>query len=109
MDAKFFFTGFPDWIDFENEDFIICGDHGTNFGRFANGFIVMTQYHPVALTIIHQIIRRVNLREYNEDYLALSGPSCVVDTMRSANMIPRPQRCTVAYREYYYKLEKSGI
>lgn len=82
MDAKFFFTEYPDWIDFENEDLIICGDHGTNFGRFANGFIVMTKHHPVALPIISEIIRKVNAREYPDDYLALTGPSMVVDTMK---------------------------
>jgi len=26
MDAKFFFTEKPDWIDFENEQLIFCGD-----------------------------------------------------------------------------------
>jgi hypothetical protein len=26
LDAKFFFTEKPDWIDFENEQFLVCGD-----------------------------------------------------------------------------------
>ena len=105
MDAKFFFTGFPDWIDFENEDFIICGDQGTNFGRYANGFIVMTQYHPVALSIINQIVRRVIAREYPDIIFSISGPELVKDTMVDANMVPHPNRCEVIIRFYNYKDE----
>ena len=59
MDAKFFFTTDIDWIDFENDDLILCADHGANFNSVMNGLVVMSQYHPGALNYIMEAVRNI--------------------------------------------------
>lgn len=92
MDAKFFFTEYPEWIDFNNEEFIVCGDNKfLNFERFANGFIVLTQYHPVALATVKRIVDNIQARYYpEEDMLDISGPLSTTRSMVDSNMMPFP-------------------
>ena len=103
MDAKFFFTDYPYWIDFENEEYIICGDSGKGFTRFANGFLVMTKYHPMALANIKRMTDNIKDRYYPVEMLNLTGPDAVMNVMRDSNMFPHPFRCEVRYVPYEYQ------
>jgi mannosyltransferase OCH1-like enzyme len=53
-DAKYGFQIPVDqWLDFENDEFIICP---CRLHTMNNPFIVLTQYHPLALLVIQEII-----------------------------------------------------
>jgi hypothetical protein len=56
MDSKFVFNDETDWLDFENDEFIICI---SNLLIVNQSIIIMTQYHPLALLMIKEIIENV--------------------------------------------------
>ena len=42
MDAKLHLDSPTDWIDWENDEHIMCGDYGRNFKSYYNGMIIST-------------------------------------------------------------------
>jgi hypothetical protein len=71
MDAKLNFIHRLDWIDWENDEFILCPSEimWTN-----NGTLFLTKYHPLALLMIMETIKMVEDRRYPFSNLDVSGP-----------------------------------
>lgn len=87
MDAKLHFDSKVDWIDWENDDLISCGDWQSNFDIQWNGFSANTQYHPAKLHIIALSVSRIKEKYYSL-MLGLTGPAAVTDGMVAGDMMP---------------------
>jgi hypothetical protein len=75
MDGKLKFDQPPNWVDWEEEELISCGDHERNFTVYTNGVLANTQYHPVRLEIVMASVEKINNREITGDFLNLTGPT----------------------------------
>ena len=59
MDAKMYLDSPTDWIDWENDDFIQCGDFLHKFTSYWNGFMASTRYHPYRLVLIMDTVKKI--------------------------------------------------
>lgn len=73
MDAKLYLSRPPNWIDWDNEEQVVCGDQ--NFHVYTNGIIASTQYHPARLEIVLSAVHKINARYKPIGPLDLTGPT----------------------------------
>ena len=59
MDAKMYFESPVDWIDWESDELIMCGDHGARFSAYWNGFMASTRYHPFRLVTVMESVMKI--------------------------------------------------
>jgi len=58
-DAKFYFSKDLDWINWDDDELILCGDYEENFNRYINGFMVSAQYHPAPLVAAMAAVKNI--------------------------------------------------
>ena len=74
-------TNISDWINLENEEFVICSS--SNSMLLDNAFVAMTRHHPYGLMMVQHIIDQVNERAYfdgdqaYENSLNITGPGAI--------------------------------
>ena len=74
-------TNISDWIDMDNEEFVICSSNGSL--NIDNAFVAMTKHHPYGLMMVKHIVDQVNERAYYdgdqayENSLNITGPSAL--------------------------------
>jgi hypothetical protein len=76
-------TNISDWIDMDNEEFVICTSEKPDSMLLDNAFVAMTRHHPYGLTMVQHIIDQVNDRAYfdgdqpYENSLNITGPAAI--------------------------------
>lgn len=92
MDIKMgLMTNISDWIDMDNEEFVLCSSKGSL--SMDNAFVAMTRHHPYGLMMVQHIINQVNERAYfdgdqaYENSLNITGPGAVRSEFISAHQL----------------------
>lgn len=101
MDAKLYLSSPLDWVDWDNDEYLVCGDHNQRFNTYTNGMIISTQYHPVRLEIILEAVHKITARLMPHSCLDLTGPALQSRIMKNSQMLPNKRFYCLMHLSWY--------
>jgi len=90
IDNKLVFADNLDWINWDNDELILCGNDNHKFDQYWNGLIISAQYHPALLVAAMESVKKI-LERYHEDMYGLAGSAHLTDILKK-NDIYLPNR-----------------